>query len=38
MAIPFDLDFSLLGVSTVPLASFAGSIRRDIVCGLSAAR
>ena len=26
MAITFDLDFSLLGISAVPLASFAGSL------------
>jgi iron complex transport system permease protein len=39
MAITFNLDFSLLGISAVPLASFAGSIGAlVIVYGLSAAR
>jgi len=39
MAITFGLDFSLLGISAVPLASFAGSIGAlAIVYGLSAAR
>src|SRR5712692_1724626 len=39
MAITFNLDFSLLGVSAVPLASFAGSIGAlAIVYGLSTAR
>lgn len=39
MAITFDLDFSLLGVSAVPLASFVGSFGAlAIVYGLSAAR
>jgi iron complex transport system permease protein len=39
MAITFELDFSLLGVSAVPLASFSGSIGAlAIVYGLSAAR
>jgi ABC-type Fe3+-siderophore transport system permease subunit len=39
IAITFNLDFSLLGVSTVPLASFAGSFGAlGIVYGLSAAR
>lgn len=39
LAITFHLDFSLLGVSAVPLASFAGSIGAlGIVYGLSAAR
>ena len=28
LAITFNVDFSLLGVSAVPLASFAGSLRR----------
>jgi iron complex transport system permease protein len=39
MAITFGLDFSLLGISAVPLASFAGSIGAlAIVYGLSTAR
>ncbi len=39
LAITFHADFSLLGVSAVPLASFAGSIGAlAIVYGLSAAR
>ena len=39
MAITFNLDFSLLGVSAVPLASFVGSFGAlAIVYGLSAAR
>jgi len=39
MAITFNLDFSLLGVSAVPLASFAGSIGAlTIVYALSTAR
>ena len=39
IAITFNLDFSLLGVSAVPLASFAGSLGAlAIVYGLSAAR
>jgi iron complex transport system permease protein len=39
MAITFTLDFSLLGVSAVPLASFAGSLGAlAIVYGLSTAR
>ena len=39
MAITFDLDFSLLGISAVPLATFAGSMGAlVIVYGLSAAR
>jgi iron complex transport system permease protein len=39
MAITFDLDFSLLGISAVPLASFVGSMGAlVIVYGLSAAR
>src|SRR5438093_7612734 len=39
MAITFDLDFSVFGLSTVPLASFAGSLGAlSIVYGLSAAR
>ena len=39
IAITFNLDFSLLGVSAVPLASFAGSFGAlGIVYGLSAAR
>ena len=39
MAITFNLDFSLLGVSAVPLASFAGSLGAlAIVYGLSTAR
>ena len=39
LAITFNADFSLLGVSAVPLASFAGSIGAlAIVYGLSAAR
>jgi iron complex transport system permease protein len=39
MAITFNLDFSLLGISAVPLASFAGSMGAlTIVYGLSAAR
>src|SRR5882762_7707321 len=39
MAITFNLDFSLLGISAVPLASFAGSIGAlTIVYGLSTAR
>jgi iron complex transport system permease protein len=39
LAITFHLDFSLLGVSAVPLASFAGSIGAlAIVYGLSTAR
>jgi iron complex transport system permease protein len=39
MAITFDFDFSFLGISAVPLASFAGSFGAlAIVYGLSAAR
>ena len=39
LAITFNADFSLLGVTAVPLASFAGSIGAlVIVYGLSAAR
>jgi iron complex transport system permease protein len=39
LAITFDADFSMLGVTAVPLASFAGSIGAlVIVYGLSAAR
>ncbi len=39
LAITFDADFSLLGVSAIPLASFAGSLGAlGIVYGLSAAR
>lgn len=39
MAITFHLDFSVLGISAVPLASFAGSIGAlAIVYGLSTAR
>jgi iron complex transport system permease protein len=39
LAITFDADFSILGVSAVPLASFAGSLGAlVIVYGLSAAR
>jgi ABC-type Fe3+-siderophore transport system permease subunit len=39
LAITFDADFSLLGVTAVPLASFAGSFGAlVIVYGLSAAR
>ena len=39
LAITFHLDFSLLGVSAVPLASFAGSLGAlGIVYGLSTAR
>ena len=39
LAITFHLDFSLLGVSAVPLASFAGSLGAlAIVYGLSTAR
>jgi iron complex transport system permease protein len=39
LAITFDADFSLLGVTAVPLASFAGSLGAlVIVYGLSAAR
>jgi iron complex transport system permease protein len=39
MAITFGLDFSLFGISAVPLASFAGSIGAlAIVYGLSTAR
>jgi iron complex transport system permease protein len=39
LAITFNADFSLLGVTAVPLASFAGSIGAlAIVYGLSAAR
>jgi iron complex transport system permease protein len=39
MAITFNLDFSLLGISAVPLVSFAGSLGAlVIVYGLSAAR
>jgi iron complex transport system permease protein len=39
LAITFEADFSLLGVSAVPLASFAGSIGAlAIVYGLAAAR
>src|SRR5688572_32014115 len=39
MAITFNLDFSLLGISAVPLASFSGSIGAlVIVYGLSTAR
>jgi len=39
MAITFNLDFSLLGISAVPLASFGGSIGAlTIVYGLSTAR
>jgi iron complex transport system permease protein len=39
MAITFNLDFAFLGVSAVPLASFAGSIGAlAIVYGLSRAR
>jgi len=39
MAITFNLDFSLLGISAVPLASFVGSMGAlVIVYGLSAAR
>jgi iron complex transport system permease protein len=39
VAITFNADFSLLGVTAVPLASFAGSIGAlAIVYGLSAAR
>ena len=39
MAITFDLDFSLFGVSAVPLASFVGCLGAlAIVYGLSAAR
>ena len=39
MAITFDVDFSLLGVSAVPLASFAGSLGAlAIVYGLSTAQ
>src|SRR5437762_5949158 len=39
MAITFNVDFSLLGISAVPLASFAGSIGAlTIVYGLSTAR
>ena len=39
MAITFSLDFSLLGISAVPLASFAGSMGAlAIVYGLSTAR
>ncbi len=39
MAITFNVDFSLLGISAVPLASFAGSMGAlAIVYGLSTAR
>ena len=39
MAITFNLDFSVLGVSAVPLASFSGSVGAlAIVYGLSTAR
>src|SRR5882757_5677228 len=39
MAITFNFDFSLLGISAVPLASFAGSFGAlTIVYGLSTAR
>ena len=39
MAITFSVDFSLLGISAVPLASFAGSMGAlAIVYGLSTAR
>ena len=39
MAITFNLDFSMLGVSAVPIASFVGSFGAlAIVYGLSAAR
>ena len=39
MAITFHLDFSLLGISAVPLASFAGSMGAlAVVYGLSTAR
>jgi iron complex transport system permease protein len=39
VAITFEADFSLLGVSAIPLASFAGSLGAlIIVYGLSAAR
>ena len=39
MAMTFHLDFSLLGISAVPLASFCGSLGAlGIVYGLSAAR
>ena len=39
MAITFDLDLALLGISAVPLASFSGSIGAlAIVYGLSAAQ
>src|SRR4051812_10781753 len=39
MAITFDLDFSVFGVSAVPVASFAGSLGAlAIVYGLSTAR
>ncbi len=39
IAITFDADFSILGVTAVPLASFAGSLGAlVIVYGLSAAR
>jgi iron complex transport system permease protein len=39
IAITFDADFSMLGVSAIPLASFAGSLGAlVIVYGLSAAR
>ena len=39
MAITFNLDFSMLGISAVPLASFVGSMGAlAIVYGLSAAR
>jgi iron complex transport system permease protein len=39
MAMTFHLDFSVLGISAVPLASFAGSIGAlAIVYGLAAAR
>src|SRR5439155_27188910 len=39
MAITFNLDFSLLGISAVPLASFVGSLGAlVIVYGVSAAR
>jgi iron complex transport system permease protein len=39
MAITFELDFSMLGISAVPLASFAGSLGAlAIVYGMSAAR
>jgi iron complex transport system permease protein len=39
MAITFDFDFSMMGISAVPLASFAGSFGAlAIVYGLAAAR